>query len=265
MWTSSANKHLFRLAGPVVFIGLLSSGPATSANDGLARLLQAYPQQLCGAEANTLIWCDGTRMPYDDGKGEKPHQQKLEHADLQEQMEQPYPQGVNYPSPPPPNFEPGRIRNDAFFKKMYGGNAEAVRAHLAPIVWLPKSSGQRISMTTVNQVNERLQAVSNELDQLPDALKRFVDHPAGSFNWRLIAEEKRLSPHSFGIAIDINVATSDYWLWKSGPTGAISYRNRIPMKIIEIFEKHGFIWGGKWYHYDTMHFEYRPELLTSTR
>ena len=28
-----------------------------------------------------------------------------------------------------------------------------------------------------------------------------------------------------------------------------------------IFERHGFIWGGKWHHYDTMHFEYRPELL----
>jgi peptidoglycan LD-endopeptidase CwlK len=28
-----------------------------------------------------------------------------------------------------------------------------------------------------------------------------------------------------------------------------------------VFEKHGFIWGAKWYHYDTMHFEYRPELL----
>ncbi|MDP3291618.1 MAG: M15 family metallopeptidase, partial [Sulfuricurvum sp.] len=27
---------------------------------------------------------------------------------------------------------------------------------------------------------------------------------------------------------------------------------------------HGFIWGGRWYHYDTMHFEYRPELLASS-
>ena len=43
--------------------------------------------------------------------------------------------------------------------------------------------------------------------------------------------------------------------------GAIPYRNKIPMEIVDIFEKHGFIWGGKWYHYDTMHFEYRPELL----
>jgi hypothetical protein len=35
----------------------------------------------------------------------------------------------------------------------------------------------------------------------------------------------------------------------------------MPLEIIDIFERHGFIWGGKWYHYDTMHFEYRPELL----
>ena len=29
----------------------------------------------------------------------------------------------------------------------------------------------------------------------------------------------------------------------------------------EIREKYGFIWGGRWYHFDTMHFEYRPEIL----
>jgi hypothetical protein len=35
----------------------------------------------------------------------------------------------------------------------------------------------------------------------------------------------------------------------------------MPPEIVAIFERHGFIWGGKWRHYDTMHFEYRPELL----
>jgi hypothetical protein len=39
------------------------------------------------------------------------------------------------------------------------------------------------------------------------------------------------------------------------------YKNQIPLEIVKIFEKYGFIWGGRWYHYDTMHFEYRPELL----
>ncbi len=62
--------------------------------------------------------------------------------------------------------------------------------------------------------------------------------------------------HAWGAAIDLNTKYSDYWLWSKG-----GYRNRIPMEIVEVFEKHGFIWGGKWGHFDTMHFEYRPELL----
>ncbi len=36
---------------------------------------------------------------------------------------------------------------------------------------------------------------------------------------------------------------------------------QISERDIDIFERHGFIWGGRWYHFDTMRFEYRPELL----
>jgi len=62
--------------------------------------------------------------------------------------------------------------------------------------------------------------------------------------------------HSWGAAIDINSAYAEYWLWNRGvSTGTV------PPEVIEIFERHGFIWGGKWSHYDTMHFEYRPELV----
>jgi hypothetical protein len=35
----------------------------------------------------------------------------------------------------------------------------------------------------------------------------------------------------------------------------------VPGAIGEIFERHGFIWGAKWFHVDSMHFEYRPELI----
>jgi len=34
-----------------------------------------------------------------------------------------------------------------------------------------------------------------------------------------------------------------------------------PDIVIDIFEKEGFIWGGKWTVWDNMHFEYRPELI----
>ena len=31
--------------------------------------------------------------------------------------------------------------------------------------------------------------------------------------------------------------------------------------VIKTFESFGFIWGGKWGNFDTMHFEYRPEIF----
>jgi len=75
-----------------------------------------------------------------------------------------------------------------------------------------------------------------------------------------VADTGKMSMHSYGAAIDLNLAVSDYWFWQKH-VSKIAYRNRMPAEIVEIFERHGFIWGGKWYHFDTMHFEYRPELL----
>ncbi|MBI4860420.1 MAG: M15 family metallopeptidase, partial [Candidatus Riflebacteria bacterium] len=115
-------------------------------------------------------------------------------------------------------------------------------------------------VTRVNGVNRALEEVSRELDDRPD-LSRFVDHPAGAFNWRPVNGTTRLSTHSYGIALDVNLRSSDYWEWKPRRRGLVTYVNRIPGELVEIFERHGFIWAGKWYHYDTMHFEYRPELL----
>ena len=66
------------------------------------------------------------------------------------------------------------------------------------------------------------------------------------------------------MTLDINTKYSNYWQWdckcKNENTQLI-YKNRIPKKLVMIFEKYGFIWGGNWYHYDTMHFEYRPEFF----
>ncbi len=67
--------------------------------------------------------------------------------------------------------------------------------------------------------------------------------------------------HAWGAAIDISAARTDYWFWHRAGTVNAGQATSIPAEIIEIFERHGFIWGGKWFHYDTMHFEYRPELV----
>ena len=113
-------------------------------------------------------------------------------------------------------------------------------------------------------IDDRLTKVSDALEAMPAELSRYGLKPGGGFVWRPIAGTDRLSVHSFGAAFDINVGFSDYWYNnrnRSDPKAHIPFKNRIPLEIVELFEKNGFIWGGRWYHYDTMHFEYRPELL----
>jgi|SRR5258708_24821012 len=75
------------------------------------------------------------------------------------------------------------------------------------------------------------------------------------------AGTRRLSNHSFATAIDLSVNKSAYWRSDAPSKLATFSRKNWPVEIIQAFEQHGFIWGGKWRHYDTMHFEYRPELI----
>ena len=140
---------------------------------------------------------------------------------------------------------------------MYGYSESEVRKNLVTITWIPGIANAKVMVSRINDADKFFKAVSDELENISDELKKYVQKTAGTFNYRNIAGTKRLSVHSFGIAIDINTQYSDYWQWDK----KIQYKNKIPIEIVEIFEKRGFIWGGKWYHYDTMHFEYRPELL----
>jgi peptidoglycan L-alanyl-D-glutamate endopeptidase CwlK len=174
-----------------------------------------------------------------------------------------------------PAADVGRDRDERHFREIYGRNQATVRSHLVEVYWMPKYFGHRypLFITGVNNVNLKLTTVSNQLEALvehhPDYLK-YLDKPSGAFYWRHIQHSNRRSPHSFGIAIDLNTEHSNYWIWDSGiktnhlnQKDKIVYTNSIPCDIVSIFENNGFIWGGKWLHYDTMHFEYRPELLES--
>jgi len=93
-------------------------------------------------------------------------------------------------------------------------------------------------------------------------LKKYL-FPASTLAWRAIAGERRLSMHALGIAIDLNPKLGPYWGWAA--PGAPSPAKSYPLEIVEIFERHGFIWGGKWREFDLMHFEYRPELLCKSK
>jgi hypothetical protein len=161
-----------------------------------------------------------------------------------------------------PTEDPGRIRNKAFFDKMYGDcKSGDVAPELVPVVWLPKTWGHLVRITSVNGVDRHLAAISRELDELPASDKKYLYPPGGTYACRSVADTGQTSMHAWGAAIDINPSQSDYWMWHQSAGGFPHYVNRVPAAIVQVFEQHGFIWGGRWSHYDTMHFEYRPELL----
>jgi peptidoglycan LD-endopeptidase CwlK len=221
----------------------------------ISRLVAAYPDFLAHASHNAVVWKDGDCMIWDDGK-EKTFAELEADPDLQDMFAFPYRKDTLIFRE---NYDPGRIRNEAFFRKMYGNDAAEVERNLVTVEWI---DGRKLRVTKINGVDQALRAVISELRTFP-ALREYLQSPGGTYYWRKIAGTPRLSAHSFGIAVDINTAYSDYWRWSTEFSAGkpLVFRNRIPMEIVRIFEQHGFIWGGRWYHYDTMHFEYRPELL----
>jgi hypothetical protein len=236
---------------------LVSSAPA-EVMDPLDALIAAYPDHLAGYGGNELIWKDGARTPISDGVEGKSFDALLETADIDDMFAIPYRPGPPA-GEPALNDDPGRVRNTDFFIRMYGDCRDGeVAKHMKPVRWV---DGSTVKVTNVNGLADHLQAVADELAELPDSYDRFLSPSAGTYVCRVIAGTDRMSMHAFAAAIDISTAETDYWLWNEPVDGRIPYRNKVPFEIAAIFEKHGFIWGGKWYHYDTMHFEYRPELF----
>jgi hypothetical protein len=197
----------------------------------------------------------------DDGTGPKSFDALLAAPDLEDIFAIPYPAGD--PAAPGIDEDPGRARPEAFFDKMYGNcRTGRLAADLVAVDWLPAKGGGKLEVTPVNGVADKLRAISAELDRLPASFDDYLRPVAGSYNCRTIAGTRRTSTHGHGIAVDLALKQADYWRWtKPDAAGRYAWRNRIPIEIVRIFERHSFIWGGRWYHFDTMHFEYRPELL----
>ncbi len=118
----------------------------------------------------------------------------------------------------------------------------------------------------LKQIEKEIYQISNQADVQKYLKEGNVIY---SFYWRNIAGTGSRSLHSYGMAIDIfkeNSKQATYWLWRQNLKidwikEPLSVRWNPPKSVVDIFEKYGFVWGGKWKFYDTMHFEYRPEVL----
>lgn len=92
----------------------------------------------------------------------------------------------------------------------------------------------------------QLRAALEEVERAGLAPLLRPDDYGGCYVPRFIDRDpsKPLSMHAFGLAVDLNVSTN-----LLGTPGDMDPR------IVEIFERWGFAWGGRWSRPDPMHFE----------
>lgn len=233
----------------------------------LARFVAAYPAEIVAVEAEedkkpVLIHLRNGAKPVFEDFAKKGFEQMLANADVNEMIVQVYPRELEGKSWPE-NLDPGRFRSTEFLKGVYGSSEEEVRKNLTSVPFC----GNKVTFNKRNGASAALAAVGKELEALAEKkpeLKRHLKPLGGTFNWRQVAGTENLSAHSFGVAIDLNPAFGSYWRWdKKGSLGDMARRTAYPEAIVKVFERHGFIWGGKWYHFDMMHFEFRPEFQGS--
>ncbi|MFW2490717.1 M15 family metallopeptidase [Clostridium chromiireducens] len=255
----------------IINIPVISKVPAekdykTQMKQDVLILMLAYPEYIQGVEKKSddevyLIMKSGKKIIYDDMKN-KNHEEKLANPDLQDMLEQEYPLQMTTEIMKK-DFDPGRARHYELFSEVYGGSKGVIEKNLTNL----KFGYTNYQFNKNNKANASLDAVFKEL--IPLAKTRgdigSILYPAsGTYNYRVISGTGRLSPHSYGIAIDLKSDKRDYWKWSSeiqGQKRLLDY----PKELVEAFERNNFVWGGKWNHFDILHFEYRPEIILKAK
>lgn len=164
-----------------------------------------------------------------------------------------------------------RVGYNGFFEALYGietrADAESV---VRSVRFLDRPVRVHpLLVEPLERVEERIR--KGAADDV--ATQRFLSELSQihGYNWREIAGTARRSYHSYGTAIDLLPHSFNrqfpYWRW-AFDAGVeqwweipLEQRWAVPDRVIAAFEAEGFVWGGKWLMFDSMHFEYRPEVM----
>lgn len=227
---------------------------------GLACLATHYAGT---ARLNAGLWelsLASSVLPWDDGRA-KTVSEAITSPDLEDTFRMPYAVGA-ITAVSSAVQDPGRVRVEPLFNATYGANEAAVVGALTSVDFLGTTvKFHRRAAPALTRVVTRLEAA---VRAKPSLARYLVGEIGGTYVRRTIAGTPRISAHSYGVAIDIIVKYSSYWEWDQERTGSYAWRNQVPQEIVDAFEAEGFVWGGRWFHYDTMHFEYRPEFFDRT-
>jgi len=247
---------------PIDYLDMaLPAGPHAAE---IMAVLAAYPDLSFDADRQQFSTKSGVILPLGEVRDVGPLK-RLASATIAEQFVYRYPLEFDLEQRKSAFQDPGRLRNDAFFRAIYFAGKKEARKSLARVDF-NDGFRARFMVTQKRNVACQLDAVFADLSRMEPDFSKFFRKAGGSFNWRTISGTTRLSAHSFGIAVDLNTELGQYWKWSGAQVGNVGeYRNKFPEALVMTFERYGFIWGGKWHHYDGMHFEFRPEIILFSR
>ncbi len=221
-----------------------------------------------------LYWADGSFLP----------KEELQNKDQHWTLLYSYPKELKNPDTftaeeieeirqfsSPDNRQNGAGTPQYFFDAVYDCKTRiSVEQHIKKTLFLGKQ------LNVHERIVPLLKKIEKEIRSAAKTdreVQNFIDdlYQTDGYYWRTIRDTNRKSFHSIGIAVDILPHRWGhkiiYWNWQAeiDPENwmltPLKDRWMPPEKVIRIFEKHGFIWGGKWAIWDDMHFEYHPELI----
>lgn len=225
-------------------------------------------------KSKTLYWANAKFLPLEE----------LENKDSYSSLLYHYPKEVPNPKDftqedieriknfsNPKNRTSGKGTPQFLYNLIYDIETRAkTEQHIKSIIFLNRKSNPH------EAIHKKLNDVQNEIFEIAKTdseVNSFLEKldSADSYAWRVISDSGNRSVHSMGLAIDVLPKgwqqKNLYWAWRRDIDPQnwmlldLDRRWMPPQKVIEIFEEHGFIWGGKWIIWDNMHFEYRPEVI----
>lgn len=268
--------------GPALFP---PTGPESTGEKELAALAQAYPDRVSRPEQRDGDWAvqvDGEWFSWAHGRI-LPEPQRADWEKYSRFRFYPYPVGVLPPVPKLDDEAAARLkkllaesrinpprRSETFLERLYKAGTHAeTEGQIQTVDFLGFSVRVHTRITApLAAVARELEGVS-KVDPEVTAFLRGLSEIDG-YNYRDVAGTATRSYHSYGLAVDLIPRSyhgkATYWRWVMDANDRwweTPYDRRwmVPAPVIAAFERQGFVWGGKWLFFDTMHFEYRPEIF----
>src|SRR5574344_841589 len=164
---------------------------------------------------------------------------------------------------------------NALFSAIYDADSrDSAEKHLCRVMFLGKNVtvNERI-VQPLAEIEEKIRKVALSDPSVASFRNSLLS--ADAYSWSADRNGEEDAFHSFGAAVDVLPKGWGrlvvYWKFEKDRKGdewiriPPAERWSPPEKVIRIFEEEGFIWGGSWTGWNTMHFEYRPEQIIAAK